>query len=543
MRARSWLVVGGVLVIAGAGLAARGRSSEHPPTPPAAAPVRDAPALANLAAYIPAQCYARTRVAGKPARNPCMACHQTGREPNYVDDEELQTLLAIPRYATVDRWTNVLRPPPPVADADAALLAYVRADNYHAADGAPAIRASDGDEPACAFAPDDAGWDRDPRGALTGWRAYAYAPMPGMFWPTNGSAGDAFIRLPAAYRRAADGTVSQAIYAINLAIVEATIRRADVAIAPTDERALGVDLDGDGALATARHVHVTWPPVATRPLHYVGQAAALDPQVAGWPAAGLFPVGTEIIHSVRYLDVDGERVRPAARMKEVRYARKRRWLTYGALDLQAKAEQREQLKNPDALRRVYGDGDRGIATGLGWTLRGYIEAADGTLRAQTTEETAACIGCHGGVGATVDGTYSFARKVGGADPDAGWYAWGARGFRGIAEPVRADGRGEYLTWLEATGAGDDFASNTELAEVFDRDGHVRPERARAFARDIATLVVPSPARALALDRAYLAIVRAQSFVHGRDVIVGTPAIEARLEQDAATGVTAAIAPP
>ena len=42
---------------------------------------------------------------------------------------------------------------------------------------------------------------------------------------------------------------------------------------------------------------------------------------------------------------------------------------------------------------------------------------------------------------------------------------------------------------------------------------------RALAQDISVLIVPSPERALALDRGYLALVRAQSFEKGRDVIL------------------------
>ena len=40
------------------------------------------------------------------------------------------------------------------------------------------------------FAFDGQGFDRDPSGRRTGWRAYAYKPLPGAFWPTNGSADD-----------------------------------------------------------------------------------------------------------------------------------------------------------------------------------------------------------------------------------------------------------------------------------------------------------------------------------------------------------------
>ncbi|CAN5923326.1 hypothetical protein BH11MYX3_BH11MYX3_28890 [soil metagenome] len=529
MRRASLIAALGLAALVVAVAFASGRDAE-PPVPlavvPAAAPhARTAPALENLAAYIPVQCYARTKRAGRPARNSCATCHQDSREPNYIDDAAVQIELSIPRFAAVNHWSNALSPPRPVAIDDGALLAWIRGDNRRLLAGAPG---SD-----CAFAPDADGWDRDAAGVRTGWRAYAYAPMPGMFWPTNGSMGDAFIRLPLAFRRDALGAPSDSIYALNLAILEAMIRRADVSIAPTAEAPLGVDLDADGRLGIAKRAAFVWPPRKERPLHYVGEAATLDPSTAGWPAAGLYPVGTEIVHSLRYLDVVDSKVRPAARMKELRYQRKLRWLSYGTLDLAAKVEQREKELDPDTLRAIHGDGEHGVGTGGGWKMQGFIEAADGALRPQTVEETAACIGCHSGVGAAVDGTFSFGRKT----------RWGAQELVGMREPVRADGRGEYRTWLESVGAGDDFASNDEVtAAFFAPDGSLRP-RARAFANDISRLIVPSASRALALDRAYLALVRAQSFARGRDVFVGRPQIEERLEQGASTGVTEPQSPP
>lgn len=423
----------------------------------------------------------------------------------------------------------------------------MRTSNYRAADGSPRLArvpaswdrdgdgAWDGVSPDCWFRADGQGWDRDATGRPTGWRAYAYAPMPGMFWPTNGSAGDAFVRLPDAYRRGADGQESLAVYAVNLAILEAYIRRTDVPIPPSDEHALAADLDGDGALGIARKVAFVWPPPKGRRLRYVGQAAALDPARAGWPAAGLYPAGAEILHSVRYLDVAGGKVQMAARMKELRYMRKERWLTYSDLDQRAKLELREKMQQPDKLKLVLADPERGVATGTGWRMQGFIEDARGELRPETVEETTACIGCHGGVGATTDSTFSFARKV-------GWYHWEARGLSGIAEPRRADGRGEYAVWLEEVGGGDDFLANAEVAaRFFGPGGKLLPEAVRAMARDISLLAVPSPARALALDRAYLALVAAQSFARGRDVVLGAPRVHERVTQDAPTGVATPVA--
>jgi hypothetical protein len=523
---------------------------------------REPPRLSNPAAYLPAQCYAVTQEApGGRTRNGCFACHQAPRAPNYVEDAEVQTVLTVARAAEENRWTNLVRPPPPVDISDAELLAWVRTSNYVdergglrlAAALAQPLAAWDGNgngrwegyTPDCWFQPDAEGFDHSPDGAMTGWRAFAYAPFPGMFWPTNGSAGDVFIRLPAAFRRDRDGRESTAVYRLNLAILEAYIRRVDVPLPPTDERELGSDLDGDGVLGTARRVAFVWPPKPGRPFGYVGEAAGLDRTKDGWPAAGLYPRGTEFLHSLRYLDVEEGQVRMAARMKELRYMRKTRWLTYSDLQLAAEAEAREKEKQPDKLKRVLADVERGVGTGTGWLMQGFIEDAGGALRPQNVEETTACIGCHGGVGATTDSTFSFARKLGaGSAWQGGWYHWGQRGLKGIPEPRRADGQGEYAHWLAQVGAGDDYGTNDEVQERFFRkDGALRPDAVKALTKDISVLLVPSPSRALLLDRATLALVKAQRFERGRDVTVGAPPkVRARLEQDGATGITEAVLP-
>jgi len=551
------------------------RSGGTPPPPPSPvvqvrealaasvpANTREPPQLSNPTAYLPAQCYAVTQEApGGRTRNGCFACHQTPRAPNYVEDAEVQTVLSVARSAEENRWTNLLQPPPPVALSDDELLAWVRSSNYVDERGGlrlaatlarpPAAWDANGDgrwegyTPDCWFQPDAEGFDHSPDGALTGWRAFAYAPFPGMFWPTNGSAGDVFIRLPAAFRRDRAGRESTAVYRLNLAILEAYIRRVEVPLPPTDERDFGSDLDGNGVLGMARRVAFVWPPKPERPFGYVGQAAELDRAKDGWPAAGLFPRGTEFLHSLRYLDVEGDQVRMAARMKELRYMRKTRWLTYSDLQLAAEAEAREKQRQPDTRKLVLGDAERGVGTGTGWLMQGFIEDAGGQLRPQNVEETAACIGCHGGVGATTDSTFSFARKL---DPGSayqqGWYHWAQRGLKGIPEPKRADGQGEYAHWLAQVGAGDDYGSNDEVqARFFRPDGTLRPDAVKALTKDISVLLVPSPSRALLLDRATLALVKVQRFEQGRDVTVGAPPkVKARLEQDGATGITELVLP-
>ena len=567
MRLRRTLSLVGLVGLLGAGAASGWRSSQasRPTAPPSAplAPVKEAlaaampvaartpPRLSNPAAYLPAQCYAATKDAGGGrTHNGCFACHQTPRAPNYTDDEDVQLVLSVPRAAEDNRWTHVLQPPAPVELPEAELLAWVRSSNYVDKRGGwrlaealarPPVRWDgdgngrwDGYMPDCGFQPDAEGFDHAPGGALTGWRAFAYAPFPGMFWPTNGSAGDAFIRLPEAFRQDAAGRESQAIYRVNLALLEAFIRRQDVPLPPTNERALGVDLDGNGMLGTATRVAFVWPPRPERLVSYVGRAATLDREREGWLAAGLFPRGTEFLHSLRYLDVEGGQVRAAARMKELRYMRKTRWMTYSELQLAAEAEAREKRKSPDKLKTVLGDVERGVGTGTGWVMQGFIEQADGALRPQSVEETTACIGCHGGVGAGTDSTFAFARKA----------AWGPQRLQGMPEPRRADGQGEYAHWLEQVGGGNDYGSNDEVqARFFRRDGTLEPDAVKALTRDISTLLVPSPGRALRLNGAYLGLVKAQHFELGRDVSVGPPPrVNTRLEQDGETGIPEPVAP-
>ncbi len=58
-----------------------------------------------------------------------------------------------------------------------------------------------------------------------------------------------------------------------------------------------------------------------------------------------------------------------------------------------------------------------------------------------------------------------------------------------------------------------------LARFFDASGTPKPSELAKLHADVSTLLLPSAARALDLDRAYLAIVDAQSFDHGRDTVL------------------------
>jgi hypothetical protein len=488
--------------------------------------------LENRYAYIPPQCYATTQDAkGAPARNACYACHIHSIPPNFVDDAELQLGFTLPAGAAPNPWRNLLDPPAARASrvSDADLLAYVRASNYFDAAGQIALARRlaalppewdgqqdgrwDGYVPDAWFRFDARGFDHAPDGRATGWRAFAYHPFLGAFFPTNGSMDDVLIRLDPSLREDAAGRADADVYRVNLALVEALVSRADVAIDPVDERALSADIDLDGALG-----HATRVAFREGGMRYVGRAR--DRQARGeFPLEpGLFPLGTEFLHTVRYMDVGpvGE-VAMAPRMKELRYTKKVRWFSSADLRAHAASEATEQAESADGVMEFLWQFDRGIYNGQGWLLQGFIEAADGSLRPQSYEESVACAGCHGEVGATTDSIFSFARKLGAGAPAAGWFHWTQHGLRGLPEPRRRDGRYEYSLYLEVAGGGDDFRENDEVrARFFDEGGALRAEPSARLHDDVAALLLPSAARALDLDRAYLAIVREQSFVRGRD---------------------------
>ena len=215
----------------------------------------------------------------------------------------------------------VRRPPPAIAaTTDDEILAYVREDNHHAPDGSLALAQRlaalpsewdvNGDGIWSGYLPDvwfdfDAeGFDRDPARPS----APAGAPMPTSRCPARSGRPTArptmwrsACRRPSA--NAATATADDAIYALNLAILESLITQADVAIPPTDEGPLGVDLDRDGTLGTATRVAFAFDPRNGVTMSWVGRAR--DELAAGRVhlAALLFPEGTEFVHSVRYLDV------------------------------------------------------------------------------------------------------------------------------------------------------------------------------------------------------------------------------------------------
>jgi hypothetical protein len=465
----------------------------------------------NFEAAVPAMCYTKTG----GASNPCWVCHTRGLGLNHLTDWDLQLEYAFSDVALTNHWTNLFRDRAAfIAEtSDQEILDHVRQDNYE-----PLRVAMRGQEREKypGFVPDldlargfdEEGFARDD----TGWRTVRYHPLAGSFWPTNGSTDDVFIRLPGPFRTGADGKPSRPVYRLNLALVEAAIASdpstgegaaVDREVEPVDERLIQFDLDGDGRIADG----------ATR-------VRRLPPRHAGGAAAvalvrHLYPRGTEFLHSVRYLDPDAPGM-VARRMKELRYMRKvelhRGWGLLRAYEREAEEKDEGQLPT------YRGSPTAGLLNAFGWQLQGFIEDREGRLRLQTEEEHRFCMGCHAALGVTADQTFSLARKLPGA---AGWAYQDLRGLRD--RPQVGHDEPEVLTYFRRVQGGDEIRANAELLARFFPGGVLDEAEVRRAAvggdRDLAWLLSPSRARALALDKAYLAVVREQSFTAGRDPVL------------------------
>lgn len=496
--------------------------------------------LENEAAYIPPQCYTKTVDQAGNVHNPCYSCHTDASRPNYRNDGDLQLHYAFPEFATTNRWSNLFKDrTQQVAEiSDEEIANYIRQSNYLDQEGAilPAQKLAelpedwdykkdgqwDGYVPDTRFSFDEEGFDRNPDNSYTGWRAFAYHPFLGTFWPTNGSTDDVLIRLPEAFQTNSQEEFDLTVYKVNLAIVEAMLKEKNITIDAVDEAPLGnVDLDKDGVIGTASKVVYDWAPLEQRFMQYAGQAGELLKKGELHLAAGLYPEGTEFLHSVRYVDVDEDGNNLLApRMKELRYARKRYWQNYSELQADALEELKQKADFPDRLRSVRGNLESGVSNGQGWVYAAFIEDASGDLRPQSYEELVACVGCHGGTGATKDGIYSLHRKFGAVSFRQGWFHWSQKGLQGIAERRRSDGGLEYAYYLSANGAGDEYRENSEIRQrFFDAQGKLRPDMLDQLRKDISLLLFASPERAMQLNKAYRVIVQEQSFTQGRDATI------------------------
>lgn len=518
--------------------------------------------LSNETAYIPSQCYTKTQDQDNRVYNPCYVCHTRSIEPNYINDDDLQTEYSIPGLGLVNPWYNLLedRQDRIQTISDQEIRKYVAHDNYLSERGEIILAETltnlpshwdyngngqwDGYTPDCYFNFDQEGFDRNPNGKETGWRVFAYYPFPGTFWPTNGSTDDILIRLAVSLRQDNNGLFNREIYRVNLAIVEAIVKKTDVALAFTvDENKYGIDLNKDGKIAAAKKIIFDWAPKEGRNMSYVGKAKDELENGRLHLAAGLFPEGTEFLHSVRYIGLDSnDKITLANRMKELRYMKKRNWQTYADLEEAALAEMKERDDFPDRISQIIGNAEQGLNNGTGWLLQGFIEDRNGELRPQNFEETIFCIGCHGGVGITTDSVYGFPRKLAANHYQQGWYHWSQKDISGLSEPkIEIRGSGvyyEYSYYLMYNKSGNEFRDNQEVvAKFYNPDGTIREDMLNELHDDISLLLNPTPLRALALNKAYRTIVEDQDFIKGRDAnIAPVVTVYERVEQNLPTGV-------
>lgn len=463
-----------------------------------------ADSLTNPEAVIPSQCYTKT----EGNFNPCYVCHQSYSETrplNYMKDGELQGEYSFSDFGATNRWSNLFKSRETEIGkiSDDEILQYVRQDNYTDLLGID----SEGYVPDLhglhlaekAFAKNGLAKDG------SGWMAFNYKPFPSTFWPTNGSFDDVMIRLPEKFQQFDSGQYSSDVYLVNLALLEMVIKDLNtLTIHEVDERQLNIDLDGDGKLQVTDELMMR--------NFYIGKATSVETR------SQQYPVGTEFLHSVRYLDVneDGEIV-PAARMKELRYSVKYKSLNDEAILFMYNQERREKEEGRmPKYAWAKPAGLAGLNNKMGWYVQGWIEGADGALRAATFEENLFCMGCHTTIGSTIDHSFSFPRKVPGAK------GWGYLNLRGMEDvPTYGEEKGEFLTYFERVGGGDEFRQNTEMLDKWFKNGsEVNSEK--VMNADIYQLIIPTKKRALALNKAYKLIVDEQSFIKGRDAVIGHP---------------------
>ena len=516
--------------------------------------------VSNRVSYIPPQCYTNPVDSNGDAKNPCYACHTESKRPNFLNDVDVQVKFNFPESGLVNNWSNLFkdRRADVAAISDQDILGYVRESNYFAANGGITLAAKLANPPAewdrngdgkwGGFIPDawfhfdDKGFDVAPNGDYSGWRVFAYYPFPGTFMPTNGATDDVMIRLPVMFRQLSDGSFDLDTYIVNLAIVEAMMKEENIAIEPVDESRWGVDLDKNGTIGMASQITYDWAPREKREMSYVGAAKVAFDKGEIKMAARMFPVDTEFLHSVRYLDVaaNGENVQMAPRMKELRYSIKKGWRNYFDWRNLADDEFKERHDFPDRAKVVYGNMEEGVYAKHGWLYQGFIEDDAGELRPQSYQENVFCLGCHGYIGAHNDTVLSFNRKF---DNNSafrrGWYHWSDKGFAGVADPKKEDGSGEYAFYLQHNPTGNEYRNNDEVYQrFFDADGQPRAEAFERLSGDISYLLMPSPERALMLNKAYQVIVREQSFTEGRDPVVEPlTTVHKEVTRNEPTGIT------
>lgn len=457
----------------------------------------------NPEAPIPPQCYTKTN----SVNNPCYICHQTysdNTRTNMMRDGFQQGSYAFSDAGVHNSWKNLFVDRRGFINktSDQSIQDYVKQNNYKPLVNWMKTEQWPGEVLELknlslgAEAFDQHGLAKDG----SRWVAYNYKPLPSTFWPTNGSTDDSMIRLSNAFSEI-NGQFSKDVYYANLALVELTITgQEQTTIIPLNEKIINADINGDNQL-TEQVQHIV------KRSHYLGDAKNIT------LSHMLYPEGTAFLHTVRYLDVDNKgNVGLSSRMKELRYMQKKTFSDQNSLRSKYYKEFKE--KHFESLPKAIDKKDQGISNGFGWLLTGFIENEHGQLRKQTKEEQFFCVGCHKSIGSTIDQTFSFPRKVAGAN---GWKYINLKDIKDV--PNVGETQGEFLTYLERVGGGDEFRQNTEmLTRWFKKDGTVNKTKVSNLS-NIAELIIPSAERAMQLNKAYLAIVKEQSYIFGRDAVL------------------------
>jgi len=464
--------------------------------------------IQNREAPIPSQCYTKT----EGHHNPCYTCHQsyTDGRANVQNDADLQGDYAFSWLGVKNHWLNLFkdRSQQVSAISDDEILNYISQDNY-----TPLKAKLESDVNWKGYIPDLANYQSTTEAFSenglakdgSAWVAFNYKPLPSTFWPTNGSTDDVLLRLPKIFRASnscANLSESIDVYYANLALLEATIKQlTEISTPEIDENKICVDLNGDSQLGRITQI-------TTLPDHYVGDASTIKRHDT------LYPLGTEFLHSVRYVGVsDVGDIYTPPRMKELRYMKKTHFFNKGEL---SGAYKLEAIEKEDEIIPTYKNTRHGLLNRFGWLVLGFIEDKKGALRQQTHEENKFCMGCHSTVGTTIDQTFAFPRKITGAK------GWGYINLKNMVDvPNYGETKGEILTYLKRAGGGSEFRSNTEMWQRwFNPDGSLKEDEINAA--DVYALITPSRERALTLNKAYKVIVDEQSFIYGRDAIVAPP---------------------
>ncbi|MBK8398835.1 MAG: hypothetical protein IPL26_26755 [Leptospiraceae bacterium] len=507
--------------------------------------------IKNSTAYIPPMCYTNTVDKSGITHNPCYACHTVGQKPNFINDSDLQTHYEFPEQGKINPWKNLFKNTNFNSISDLEIQKYIEEDNYKNKNGEIYLgkilpQNWGGYRPDCYFSFDDEGFDKNPQtGEYTGWRAYRYYPFLGTFWATNGSTDDVLIRLPFPFRADKNKNFNLEIYKTNLAILESVIKQESITTELIDESVSGLDLDGNGKLEITNQFKYNWP---TKSIEYVGLAKHYQTTKEISVAGGLFPVGTEFLHSVRYIDWDtaANTSKLSNRIKELRYAVKKEWYNYSELKDKISREYKDlRFRTEKSPEGFYGDYEYGYDNKTGWTYSGFIEDKNGNLRPQTNEETLFCMGCHSSLGVLADGTFSFKRKLDGSDKSLvtyGWGHWSKNGISGLPDRItnyqNFGDQKEYSFYLENNLAGDEFRENEEIKNLFfKKNGTKNSELFEKLRSDISILIHPSKERSISLNKSYKKIVESQSFRFGRDSILQKPNhILSKISKDQVTNI-------